>query len=80
MKIDLTETIKIFYKKLKEWISQDAKLMTLIVEKQADIKINYMRREQLPDEVRPKDTQVLNGEVHLGKRKREDDDNQEKVE
>lgn len=54
--------------------------MTLIVEKQADIKINYMRREQLPDEVRPKDTQVLNGEVHLGKRKREDDDNQEKVE
>ena len=56
VRVDLTETIKIFYKNLKEkWISQDEKLMELIVKKQADIQVNYKRREQLPDEVRPKD-------------------------
>lgn len=33
MRIDLTDTIKIFYKKLKEWISLDVKLMGLIIEK-----------------------------------------------
>ena len=54
MRIDLTDTIKIFYKKLREWISVDHKLMSMIVEKLVDIKINYIRRETLPDLIRPR--------------------------
>ena len=34
-------------------MAQDEKLMQLIVEKKADIKINYLRREDLPLEVKP---------------------------
>lgn len=62
MRIDLTDTIKIFYKKLREWISTDQRLMTMIVEKLVDIKINYVKREDLPEIVRPKGTQQV-GEV-----------------
>lgn len=43
MRIDLTESIKIFYKQLRERMAQDEKLMNLIIEKKADIKIKYMR-------------------------------------
>jgi hypothetical protein len=67
----LTETIKRFYKKLKEWISVDARLMSMIVEKQSDIKVNYMRRENLPDEVKPKEDPKAS---ILGKRNRRDED------
>ena len=63
MRIDLTETIKIFYKKLKEWISLDPKLMQFIVEKHVDIKINYKRRENLPIEVRPAEVSISNGAI-----------------
>ena len=44
MRVDLTETIKIFYKKLKEWISSDPKLNELVTTKACDLKINYKRR------------------------------------
>eukprot|EP00347_Sterkiella_histriomuscorum_P020501 403337557 len=73
MRIDLTDTIKIFYKKLREWISVDHKLMQMIVDKLVDIKINYIRRETLPDVIRPRGAQNLNEQDSaLGKRQRVD--------
>ncbi len=52
--IDMTETIKLFYTKLKEMIAKDEKLATLLMEKDVDIKIKYVIRENLPEEVRPR--------------------------
>ena len=48
--------------------------MELIVKKQADIQVNYKRRENLPEQVRPKDTGLQNvGDLSLGKRQRSED-------
>lgn len=45
IRIDLTDTVKIFYNKLAEWINKDEKLADLISEKEVDIKVKYFRRE-----------------------------------
>ncbi len=45
MKIDLTDTVKLFYNKLAEWIDKDELLAGLIGEKKVDIKVKYFRRE-----------------------------------
>lgn len=54
IKIDLTETIKIFYQKLREWIGADVNLMKMIIESRVDIKINYVHRENLPEALKPR--------------------------
>ena len=38
-KIDLTDTVKIFYKKLKDWVGADAKLTEIVEKKLVDIKV-----------------------------------------
>ena len=61
IKIDLTDTVKIFYNKLADWIDKDEVLSNLIKEKEVDIKVKYFRRDQLPPEVRPADLGRLGG-------------------
>lgn len=71
MRVEMTDTIKIFYKKLKEWIGLDPRLMTMIVEKLVDLKINYISRDDLPEMIRPKGMMPVDGNM-LGKRQRND--------
>lgn len=79
MRLDLTQTVKLFYQKLRTWVSTDTKFMNYIVEKQADIKVNYLKRADLPIEIRPEERQrTIKGKEQetedigslLGKRKR----------
>ena len=53
--IDITETLKFFYNKINERVENDDKLYEFVHQKIVDIKVNYMKRENLPDDVRPKE-------------------------
>ena len=53
--IEFNDTLKIFYAKLQEWVDQEEKHSKVVKEKLVDVKINYRRREYLPDLVRPAD-------------------------
>jgi poly(A) polymerase len=66
-RIDLTDTVKLFYDTLNVFLKKDEKLKLLIDEKQVDIRISYHRRENLPDEVRPNITES----AHIGKRRKD---------
>jgi len=54
--IQMTETLRIFYNKMKDWVFPDEKLAKMVQDMDVDIKVNYFDRANLPDEVRPKNT------------------------
>jgi hypothetical protein len=66
-KIQMTDTIKIFYSKLRDWVMSDEKLIKYVTEKDVDIRVHYYKRDDLPEEVRPKTTYTVADGV-LGKR------------
>jgi hypothetical protein len=55
MQIDLSQKIKDYYKTFMEvWVQKSEELTKWMVDGSVDIRIAYLKQEQLPDEVRPK--------------------------
>ena len=54
--IDLTETRRLFYEGFQKAIDEtsNARVSELVADKEFDLRVDYKRREDLPDEVRPK--------------------------
>ena len=55
MQIDLSQKIRDYYRTFMEvWVQKSEELTKWMVEGSVDIRIAYLRQEQLPEEVRPK--------------------------
>ena len=74
LRVDLTQSISKFYSKFSGTITEE--MAEIVNSKQVDLQINYVTRENLPEEVKPK---AKNGTV-LGRRPRQPEDTSERAE
>lgn len=61
--IDLTDTRRIFFDKFWESLDTNPAVRELVMEKAVDLRVEYKKRENLPDEVRPKEKRVQGQQV-----------------
>ena len=52
--IDFSDTRKKFYEQFLNQLEKDTKVQELLNERAIDLRVDYKSRDQLPDEVRPK--------------------------
>jgi len=51
--VDLSNTRRLFFDKLRELLQKNPNVESLMIEQAIDMKVTYRSRAQLPDEVRP---------------------------
>ena len=53
--IDLTETRRIFFENFQDSLAMNEVVQQLVMNREVDLRVDYKKRENLPDEVRPKE-------------------------